>query len=165
MPFIPGESYTRDHIHKQVGGEKISYLPQKDGRIVCGCFSPDSNPEAPYVILVGGPDESAGPDRWVHLSIVYEADGLISVYRDGQPYGRPYRPEGTGAATRVYPAATSHILIGLRHTGSTNGSLAGRVDEARLYDCALRPEEVADSFRPGADRLPCRPHPGGIVLG
>jgi 5-methylcytosine-specific restriction protein A len=54
MPFIPGESYTRDHIHEILGGEKISYLPQKDGRIVCGCFSLESNPEAPYVILVGG---------------------------------------------------------------------------------------------------------------
>jgi hypothetical protein len=54
MPFIPGESYSRDHIHEVLGGEKISYLPQKDGKIVCGCFSTDINPEAPYVILVGG---------------------------------------------------------------------------------------------------------------
>jgi hypothetical protein len=47
MPFIPSESYTRDQIHEEVGGEKVSYLPQKEGRVVCGCFSPDSNPEAP----------------------------------------------------------------------------------------------------------------------
>ena len=59
MPFIPGELYTRDHIHDQLGGEKVSYLPQKDGRIICGCFSTDSNPKAPYVILVGG-DEDGG---------------------------------------------------------------------------------------------------------
>ncbi len=57
MPFIPGESYTRDHIHEILGGEKVSYLPQKNGTIVCGCFSTDTNPEAPYVILVGGDDD------------------------------------------------------------------------------------------------------------
>ena len=57
MPFIPGESYTRDHIHEILGGEKVSYLPQKDGKIVCGCFSTDANPEAPYVILVGGDED------------------------------------------------------------------------------------------------------------
>jgi hypothetical protein len=57
MPFIQGESYTRDRIHEVLGGEKVSYLPQKDGKIVCGCFSTDANPEAPYVILVGGDDK------------------------------------------------------------------------------------------------------------
>jgi hypothetical protein len=54
MPFIPGESYTRDQIHKILGGEKDSYLPQKDGKIVCGCFSTDANPEASYVVPIGG---------------------------------------------------------------------------------------------------------------
>lgn len=58
MPFISGESYTRDRIHEMLGGEKLSYLPQKDGRIVCGCFSTETSPEAPYVILVGDDDDS-----------------------------------------------------------------------------------------------------------
>lgn len=61
MPFIPGESYTRDHIHEILGGEKVSYLPQKNGKIICGCFSADANPEAPFVILVGGDEVSEGP--------------------------------------------------------------------------------------------------------
>jgi 5-methylcytosine-specific restriction protein A len=60
MAFIAGESYTRDHIHEQLGGEKVSHLPQKDGKIVCGCFSMESNPEAPYVVLVGGSDDGVG---------------------------------------------------------------------------------------------------------
>jgi hypothetical protein len=38
MTFIPGESYTRDHIHEILGGQKVSYLPQKDGKVVCGWF-------------------------------------------------------------------------------------------------------------------------------
>jgi hypothetical protein len=36
MPFIPGESYTREHIQAELGGEMVSYLPQRDGRVVCG---------------------------------------------------------------------------------------------------------------------------------
>lgn len=60
MPFIAGESYTRDYIHEQLGGEKVSYLPQKCGKIVCGCFSWESNPDAPDVILVGGDDNGEG---------------------------------------------------------------------------------------------------------
>lgn len=30
QPFVLGESFTRDHIHEIVGGEKVSHLPQKD---------------------------------------------------------------------------------------------------------------------------------------
>lgn len=80
MLFIEGESYTRDQIHEQVGGEKVSYLPQADGRIVCGCFSPDSNPEAPYLILVGGTDD--GADRTIERKarILERQDEPIPVF-------------------------------------------------------------------------------------
>ena len=63
MKFMSADSYTRDQIHAELSGEKVSYLPQHGGRIVCGCFSQESNPEAPYEILVGGMDEegSEGP--------------------------------------------------------------------------------------------------------
>ena len=59
MSFVVGEAYTRDQIHVELGGETVTYLPQKDGKIVCGCFSTESNPEAPYVILVGGASDDA----------------------------------------------------------------------------------------------------------
>jgi hypothetical protein len=58
MIFRRGQSYTREQIHAEFGGEMVSYLPQKGGRIVCGCFSTDSNPDAPNEILVGGHDEA-----------------------------------------------------------------------------------------------------------
>src|SRR5689334_7607133 len=54
MPFVVGAAYSRDHIHNVLGGETVSYLPWKNHKIVCGCFSIDRNPEAPYTILVGG---------------------------------------------------------------------------------------------------------------
>jgi hypothetical protein len=50
-----GTSYTRRQIHNMLGGELDTYLPQRDGRIVCGCFVPTygANPQAPREILVG----------------------------------------------------------------------------------------------------------------
>jgi hypothetical protein len=50
-----GTSYTRRQIHNMLGGELDTYLPQRDGRIVCGCFVPTygANPQAPHEILVG----------------------------------------------------------------------------------------------------------------
>src|SRR3954462_10114896 len=60
MPFVVGEAYTRDHIHNVLGGETVTYLPSKEGKVVCGCFSARLNPEAPYSILVGGSSPGEG---------------------------------------------------------------------------------------------------------
>jgi hypothetical protein len=32
MSFVVGEAYTRDQIHAVLGGEAVTYLPQKDGK-------------------------------------------------------------------------------------------------------------------------------------
>jgi hypothetical protein len=45
--------YTRKQIHKLIGGDLQSYLPHRGGRVVCGCFKTDNNPNAPKEILVG----------------------------------------------------------------------------------------------------------------
>jgi 5-methylcytosine-specific restriction protein A len=81
MVFVEGESYTRDFIHAQLGGEKVSYLPQKGGRIVCGCFSPDLDPEAPYEILVGGTDEDGTEGPIVKKArMLSRQEGSIPVF-------------------------------------------------------------------------------------
>jgi hypothetical protein len=55
--FIEGECYTRRQIHEALGGSMQSYLPHRDGRVVCGCFTRDLNRDAPSEILVGdGPE-------------------------------------------------------------------------------------------------------------
>jgi hypothetical protein len=53
MSFQLGKHYTRDEIHDVVGGGTEEYLPTKNGRVVCGCFRPDANPDAPMIILPG----------------------------------------------------------------------------------------------------------------
>lgn len=90
-----------------------------------------------------GAAETAPPGELVHVAITYAADGTITLYRNGAPYGRSYAKP----PLLPFPAADSRVLIGLRHTG--RGFLAGEVDEARLYDRALTAEEIAASFRAG----------------
>ena len=53
--FEPGKLYTRNQIHAAVGGSMQSYLPTINGRVVAGCFkrSPDTNPDAPDIVLPG----------------------------------------------------------------------------------------------------------------
>lgn len=48
-----GTRFTRDQIHLRYGGSKQSYLPTRDGAIVCGCFDPSLNKRAPREIDVG----------------------------------------------------------------------------------------------------------------
>jgi hypothetical protein len=49
-----GQFYTRSQIFEMVGGgSKQSYLPQKKGIILCGCFDPKLNSKAPYEIDAG----------------------------------------------------------------------------------------------------------------
>ena len=91
-----------------------------------------------------GPAETEADRRVVHVAVVYEADGTVRGYRDGQPYGRSYR-KAPGA---VFDAATSQVLLGCRHGApSGNRGLRGRIHRARVYDRALTPEELARSAR------------------
>ena len=100
----------------------------------------------------GGPAESAAAGELIHLAIVYSADNRIALYRNGEPYGSPYTPEGDRSTLRSYPADSARVLFGLRHTGS-GGFLEGELAEARLYDRALSSAELAQSFEAGRTGL------------
>ncbi|HEY2414701.1 MAG TPA: DUF1553 domain-containing protein [Pirellulaceae bacterium] len=89
-------------------------------------------------------DESEAANRAVHLAAVYDADGTIRLYREGQPYGLAYQSQGPV----VFPAGKSHVVLGLRHSPSGGSKmLDGKIETARLYDRALSPDEVEASFR------------------
>jgi cytochrome c553 len=94
--------------------------------------------------------ETANPRDLIHLAAVYSNDGTIAVFRNGAPYGAPYRPTGARSDLVTYAANAGNILFGLRHTGAGNGFLAGEIEEARLYDRALSGAEIAASFQAGA---------------
>jgi hypothetical protein len=89
-----------------------------------------------------GADESEARQRPVHVALVYAADGTIAAYRDGVPYGEPYKSSGP----MKFEGGKSQIIFGLRHGPSGgNKMLAGRIERASLYDRALSAEEVAAS--------------------
>lgn len=87
-----------------------------------------------------GEHENEAGSKFVHVAIVYGADGSVTGYRNGQPYGKTYK---TGVQT--YQAGNGHILFGMRHgTSASKGRmLAGKIDRARLYDRALTADEIA----------------------
>ncbi len=92
-----------------------------------------------------GAEENSGTNDTIHVAISYAADGRISVFQNGKPYGKPFRKD----ALQTYPAGDSRLLIGLRHTGAGSGFFEGTIREVRLYTRALSEEEVAASFAGG----------------
>ena len=89
-----------------------------------------------------GQGENEAKDQPVHVAVVYQVDGTIIGYRNGEPYGHAYK---TGMQS--FAAGDAEVLLGLRHgTGGESGrTLAGRILKARLYDRALNPGEVKAS--------------------
>lgn len=89
-----------------------------------------------------GPLEDRASTEFVTFATVYQQDGTIAGYRNGQPYGQPFKRSEAAA----FPAGQAHVLFGLRHRPpGGNHMLKGTIAAARLYDRALTPEEVAAS--------------------
>ena len=76
------------------------------------------------------------------MAIVYHKDGTITAYRDGKPYGKPYRP----GPLQSYAADEAQIVFGMRHgPAGSNKMLAGKIQRAQFYNRALTADEVAAS--------------------
>jgi mono/diheme cytochrome c family protein len=97
---------------------------------------------------VGGAKESAQGGERVQIAIVYGADDTIRLYRNGEPYGRPYKPEIGTAAGHLQTYSQGDAIVRF-------GAGAGlELDEARLYAVALTEPQVASSFAAGAPSYP-----------
>ncbi len=79
----------------------------------------------------------------VVMTQVHHADGTITAYRNGQPYGSPIRKD----VAVKYETGKAHVVFGLRHGTDVGGNrtLKGTIVSAKLYGKALTPEEVAVS--------------------
>lgn len=94
-----------------------------------------------------GTEEKEADKGFVHLAITYQSDGTITGYRNGRPYGKSYK---TGHAT--FPKGKSVLSFGVRHLpASPQRMLHARIREVRLYDRALKPDEVMASFGGSSD--------------
>jgi len=100
----------------------------------------------------GGPAENAKPNELIHLALVTDAANRITLYRNGQPYGTSYVPEGEQATLREFGVGKARLLLGRRHTGGGRSFLKGEIEEARLYTSALSAQQVGASFRAGIFR-------------
>lgn len=49
--FEMNKNYDREYIHTICGGNKQSFLPVKNGKVVAACLRQDLNPHAPDVIV------------------------------------------------------------------------------------------------------------------
>ena len=89
-----------------------------------------------------GTAEDEALARPVHVVITYTEDGTVTGYRNGKPYGKPYKSNGP----HIFEAGHAQILFGNRHGEPTgNKSLAGQIFKARIYDRALTPQEIEAS--------------------
>ena len=86
-----------------------------------------------------GPADPDAANRAVHVAIAYHDDGQIVGYRDGQPYGKPYKSNGP----IEFKAGQTVISFGVRHLpAGGNRMLAGKILRAQLYDRALTADEI-----------------------
>lgn len=104
-------------------------------------------------MTLGGIAETAKPDEVVHVAVTYAADGRITFYRNGVPYGSSYTLAERQSELATFEAGKAHVLLGRRHTGGGSAFLKGEIEEARVYNRALTTSEVAASFTAG---------PGGV---
>lgn len=91
----------------------------------------------------GAQPECLEPGDRLHIAIRYAADGSISLFRNGQPYGESYTPDaGTPAGhLQIYPASDALVRFPV--------SKDFELEEARLYDRSLSDEHIAASYRAG----------------
>ncbi len=92
----------------------------------------------------GGAAEKSAKNEPVHVAITYAADGTITGYRNGEPYGKAIRKSDL----QTFPQQQSQIVLGIRHGIKTTPGrmLIGKIHEVRVYDRALSREQIAASF-------------------
>ena len=73
--FVVGQEYSFNEVAAAFGGQSFGYLPQVGSRIVCGRFTLEMNPRAPYEILVGDP-----PGVLRKAELLVEQGGVIPVF-------------------------------------------------------------------------------------
>jgi len=90
-----------------------------------------------------GSAESEANNKFIHVAVVYHADGTIAGYRNGKPYGAPYK---TTSPIR-FTSGKWYVIFGLRCGGpATERQLRGLLEAAQLYDRALTAEQIEASY-------------------
>ncbi len=125
-----GSALTIDHLDGTFDGIVFGELSPKRWMAGSNIFDRTQKDQQTY------PEETAGPDEFVQLAIVYH-DKTVTLYRNGQQYAA-YAIEKP-----VVFAAPWVAMIGVRHIDCHSPSaFRGRIDDARIYDRALSVEQI-----------------------
>ncbi len=143
---------------KQGGGAAIS-IEGEDGGVFDAIVFGERQPKKwmagssgfARTLDLDAPDETAPAGKFIHMAIVYRADNSIAVFRNGEPYGKPYTPR---SPLQTFKAGQARVLLGMRHKEGGRPWLTGEIKTAALYDRALSPEEVAASFHAAGFSIP-----------
>ena len=92
---------------------------------------------------VDGPPEDTAAGERLHIAIVYGSDNTIRIYRNGEPYGKAYKPQVDLPVGRLQTYLRDDAIIEL----STSKDL--ELEEARVYNSALSSDQIAESYRAG----------------
>ena len=134
-----------DTLDQRAGG--VMALQTPDGNVFDAIVFAEQNPRQWMAGSNGfartqsfnGPADQDAANRAVHVAIAYHDDGLIAGYRDGQPYGKPYKSNGPFE----FKAGHAVIGFGIRHLpAGGNRMLSGKILRAQLYDRALTADEI-----------------------
>jgi TolA-binding protein len=134
-----------DNLDQRAGGVMTIQTP--DGNVFDAIVFAEQNPRQWMAGSNGfartqpfnAPQDQDAASRAVHVAITYHDDGLIAGYRDGQPYGKPYKSSGPFE----FVAGKATIGFGIRHLpAGGNRMLAGKILRAQLYDRALTADEI-----------------------
>jgi len=95
--FEEGKLYTRSEISSLVGGNPQQFLPMRGGRVVCGCFRRDLNPDAPRKVLVG-----LGPQRERSARYAVDQGSALPIFvkEEEEADNRSWEYVGRYCATR-----------------------------------------------------------------
>ncbi|HFD4028532.1 hypothetical protein HJ124_15360 [Vibrio parahaemolyticus] len=89
--LIPGNTYTREEIQGEVGGEMPTYLPQNNNRILAGCFNEELNPNCPNEVQV---KDTSQRNRKAEL-LMNQQDNIFPVFVKPTSADKLYRYIGT----------------------------------------------------------------------
>ncbi len=125
--------------------DAIVFGEQEPGRWMAG--SDYFNRTQPF----GGDPETEADKQFIHIAMAYDEDGTIRCYRNGRPYGQPYKK----GELRIYLPGEARIVFGARALPpGGNFMLAGIIREARLHHRALSESEIAASAGAASPGVP-----------
>jgi len=160
------EAWVKLDHYPQDGDSRRWIVNKNDDEWIDGHYALNTQGDrvGAYLNIGGGQDNSLDAwseegvltlDRWHHLAMTYDGE-FLRVYADGrqvaeEQIGRP-RTLGTGP-----------LAIGRRQ--DQYNSFEGLIDEVRVYDRALTPEQLKAHYEAGSREPPEPPAPQEGVIG